>query len=143
MVIAKYMEFEASHQLPNEVCYGACRNEHGHTYKLTIEIEGPINKKGWIMNFKELKALMKKLFFNKWDHNNLNKFFTISTAEIMSQFIFNELSKALESKKIDVRMVKLYETSNSYAMATKFDESVYNFVIDFDGPTHEFQIEGR
>ena len=119
MIIAKHFEFEACHQLPNMECYGACRNLHGHTYKLTIEISGPINEKGWVINFKDLKAIVGELIINKYDHANLNDFFEVSTAENMVAKMYKDLKNYFNASSnrypgITVHSVKLYETSNSY-----------------------------
>ena len=59
MIIGKHFEFEAAHSLPNEDIYGVCKNIHGHTYKLIIEIEGTVNNKGWLINCKDILYSIK------------------------------------------------------------------------------------
>lgn len=110
MIIGKHFEFEAAHQLPDEECYGACRRLHGHTYKLTVEVYGNINEKGWVMNFKDMKAIIKERIVDKYDHQFLNDFFPLSTAEVMVQAFWNDLLPLLPLKSIT-----LYETSTCYA----------------------------
>src|SRR5574343_78633 len=92
MIITKEFSFDSAHQLPNEECYGNCRNLHGHTYKLIVSVDLVINEKGWVMNFKDLKAIVNELFISKYDHWFLNYYFTISTAEYMAQYMFNVLT---------------------------------------------------
>ncbi len=124
MIIAKHFEFEASHKLPDDECYGKCKNLHGHTYKLTVEVQGPINSKGWVINFKDLKEIVNELIIDKYDHGYLNDYFEISTAEIMAQKMFNDLYIYFEDnyKDVQVHSIKLYETSNSYAYINNYEK---------------------
>lgn len=116
MIIGKHFEFEASHQLPNEDCYGKCRNLHGHTYKLLIEIQGEVNEKGWIMNFSDLKAIVNELVIQKLDHKHLNDVIAdISTAENILAWIVNQIRQPIWDKGSHLHRVTLYETSNSFA----------------------------
>lgn len=117
MIIAKHFEFEAAHKLPDIECYGACRNLHGHTYKLTIEIEGDINSFGWVMNFKELKAIVKPKVLDILDHSYLNDIIELSTAENLILWIDQQIKSDIE-KYAKLKSITLYETSNSYAKIT-------------------------
>lgn len=114
MIIAKHFEFEAGHQLPNIECYGACRNLHGHTYKLTIEIEGIVNEYGWVMNFKDLKAIIKPKVIDVLDHSFINDIIPISTAENIIIWIEKQIKNDIE-QFAKLKSITLYETSNSYA----------------------------
>lgn len=113
MIIGKTFTFEAAHQLPDEECYGACRNLHGHTYKLIVEIEGKIDVFGWVMNFKDLKKIVNEKVINKFDHQFLNDHFIIPTAEVMVKRIFEDISNSLP---INTKLycITLYETQNSF-----------------------------
>jgi len=114
MIIAKHFEWEASHQLPNEEEYGKCRNLHGHTYKMTVEIKGDISNKGWVINFSTLKEIVNRLVVDKYDHKHLNEFFEIPTAENILTKIVDDLSVELKNINVYLHSIKLYETSNSY-----------------------------
>jgi len=115
MIIAKHFEFEAAHQLPPEIeCYGACRKLHGHTYKLTIEIEGIVNEYGWVMNFKDLKAIVKPKVIDILDHSFLNDTVVLSTAENLILWIEKQIKTDIEVYA-KLKSITLYETSNSYA----------------------------
>jgi len=114
MIIAKHFEFEAAHKLPDVECYGACRNMHGHTYKLTIEIEGFINEFGWVINFKEFKNLINDRVINILDHQYLNDIVPISTAENLILWIEQQIKNEIETFA-KLKSITLYETSNSYA----------------------------
>lgn len=114
LIIGKTFEFEAAHQLPDEECYGQCSKLHGHTYKLLVEVEGLINDKGWVMNFKDLKAIVKQQVLDKYDHQNLNQFFLVSTAENMVKEMAKKLKDELPDG-ITLYSLTLWETSTSYA----------------------------
>lgn len=112
------MTFEACHKLPAEECYGVCQNLHGHSYKLETIVEGSITDRGWIMNFKDLKALMKKYCIDIYDHNNLNEFFNLPTAEIMVEQIARLIGKNIDLPNVASVTCRLWETATSYAEFT-------------------------
>ncbi len=109
--VTKLFEFEACHHLPNY--NGACSRNHGHSYKLEVEIEGEVDKiSGMVMDFSLLKQVVKTNIIDKFDHQDLNTFYDIPTAEVMVVDIFRLLQGCTKDKIIRVR---LYETSTSYA----------------------------
>lgn len=120
ITITRTFSFEAAHQLPFHG--GACKNLHGHTYHghVTIcRIDGLIYPEtGMVMDFKVLDDIMEKTFIEKFDHSFLNKHFDNPTAEVMVDWIFNELVDKLTKSPFVVQCVRLYETDNSYAEKT-------------------------
>lgn len=116
--VTKIFEFEACHHLPHYD--GACHNLHGHSYKLEVTVGGtPIKdennpKCGMILDFKDLKALVKKVAVDKYDHSNLNDYFPNPTAEIMVKQIAVDIMTGLPEHAYLVSC-KLWETSTSYA----------------------------
>ncbi|MBN1199610.1 MAG: 6-carboxytetrahydropterin synthase [Bacteroidales bacterium] len=70
--ITKEFSFEAAHALKGYD--GPCRNIHGHSYRLSVTVTGnPITdpsspKKGMIMDFSELKSIMKSRIIDPMDH---------------------------------------------------------------------------
>lgn len=113
--IAKHFEFEAGHQLPDEECYGKCSMLHGHTYKLTVEIEGKINEKGWVINFKDLKKIVNEKVIDKLDHTFLNELIDLPTAENILVWILGMIEVPITLLGCKIKSLTLYETSNSYA----------------------------
>lgn len=118
--IGKHFTFDASHQLPCNPIYGKCQNLHGHTYHLTVEIEGEINQEGWICNFSEVKEKVKELVIDVFDHKHLNDFFDLPTAEVIAKSIFEVLSNSFvkEEKPFQLSKIILYETPTSYCEVT-------------------------
>ena len=70
--ITKEFSFEAAHALKGYD--GPCRNIHGHSYKLSVTITGePVSvmdspKKGMVIDFSELKRIIKKSIIDPFDH---------------------------------------------------------------------------
>lgn len=65
MKIAKRFRWEAAHRIPWHS--GACANLHGHSYRMTVEVEGSPDEKGMVLDFKALKCLLSPLV-KAWDH---------------------------------------------------------------------------
>jgi 6-pyruvoyltetrahydropterin/6-carboxytetrahydropterin synthase len=117
ITVTKKFEFEAAHKLPEYA--GACRNLHGHTFKLEVTVEkGSYTKNapaGMIIDFTELKKIITNKVLSKLDHAYLNDIFPMPTSEIMVEWIAKELFAA----GLVVERIRLYETSNSYAEWTR------------------------
>lgn len=70
--ITKIYSFEMAHILKDYD--GPCRNIHGHSYKLYVTVSGtPISddqspKVGMVMDFKDLKAIVKTHIVDRFDH---------------------------------------------------------------------------
>jgi 6-pyruvoyltetrahydropterin/6-carboxytetrahydropterin synthase len=60
MKIAKEFRWEMGHRLPNHD--GACRNVHGHSYRMQVEVEGHVDPEtGMVMDFGDISAIVKPL----------------------------------------------------------------------------------
>ncbi|MFD0799592.1 6-pyruvoyl tetrahydropterin synthase family protein [Maribacter chungangensis] len=70
--ITKQFNFETGHALYGYD--GKCRNVHGHSYKLSVTVIGqPITdtshvKLGMVIDFTDLKKIVKEEIVNKFDH---------------------------------------------------------------------------
>lgn len=70
--LTKAFNFEMAHVLHGHD--GPCKHIHGHTYELYVTILGTPNtdqqspKFGMIMDFKDLKNLIKEAIINEFDH---------------------------------------------------------------------------
>ena len=116
--ITKIFNFEAAHNLPNHE--GNCYNLHGHSYRLEIEVTGTRIKvgpaTGMILDFGDLKKIVKDYILDSHDHTCLNDLYDNPTAEVMIGFIHQTLSNALWLKhKVHLVRVRLWETATSYA----------------------------
>lgn len=70
--LTKLFSFEAAHSL--EGYDGACREIHGHSYKLYVTIKGTPNsdecdpKLGMVMDFRDLKQIVNEQIISPFDH---------------------------------------------------------------------------
>ena len=70
--VTKEFRFEAAHALSGYD--GPCRNVHGHSYELSVTVTGtPVTdrqstKLGMVMDFGDLKKIIKKQIVDPFDH---------------------------------------------------------------------------
>ncbi|KGG81487.1 6-pyruvoyl tetrahydropterin synthase [Caloranaerobacter azorensis H53214] len=114
MDITKIFTFDSAHKL--EDYDGECRFLHGHTYKLEITIRGEVDNRGIVIDFNELKEIVKEKVINVLDHKYLNEIFDFNpTCENILFWIFNEIDNAIKKDNCWLKKVVLWETPTSYA----------------------------
>ena len=94
-VIQAYKEFrfEAAHFLPHVPAGHKCGKMHGHSYKVTLFIEGEVgNHTGWVMEFDEVKKAFHPIL-QMLDHAMLNDIPGLEnpTVENLAIWIWNNL----------------------------------------------------
>ncbi|HEX9969730.1 MAG TPA: 6-carboxytetrahydropterin synthase QueD [Acidimicrobiales bacterium] len=105
--ITRSFDFEAAHELPWHP--GKCRRLHGHNYRFEVTVEGPLDERGVVLDFDDLKAVVKAEVVDRYDHRYLNDFFDNPTAELVAQDVW----KRLEAAGLAVVRVRLWETADS------------------------------
>ncbi|MCF8224948.1 MAG: 6-carboxytetrahydropterin synthase [Bacteroidales bacterium] len=136
--VTKEFDFEMAHALWNYD--GACKNIHGHSYRLYVTISGmPLNdesnvKFGMVMDFKDLKSIVKNNVINILDHSlvvyrnaagpsldqvkimyeKVHVFDFQPTCENLVTYIAEILGKKMPDH-VALFSVKLYETATSFA----------------------------
>jgi 6-pyruvoyltetrahydropterin/6-carboxytetrahydropterin synthase len=136
--ITKKFSFEMAHALWNYD--GPCKNIHGHSYKLWVTIIGePLNdihskKNGMIIDFNQLKDIIKRVIINKFDHsvvvNNNAPYHMLEKIEQMfdnyialpyqptCEMLICDFAKMIQQElppNVKLYSLKLAETDNSYA----------------------------
>lgn len=118
--ISKDFSFEAAHHLPGHE--GHCLNIHGHSYKGTVVISGEVQlfgdlQKYMVMDYSDLKKIINDEIIHNYDHQNLNDFWVIPTAENMVGTFFNNIRCNLSAHYPNVKLerVELKETEHSKA----------------------------
>jgi 6-pyruvoyltetrahydropterin/6-carboxytetrahydropterin synthase len=137
--VAKRFRWDSAHRLPKHE--GACRNLHGHSYGMTVEFEGPVDDEGIVVDFKDIKNLVKPLV-DRWDHatliaqydrelvdavEKLGSRFEIlpadSTAENMAVYVVDYILErgedVLRGRGIRRISVRVDETVTSYAEVSR------------------------
>jgi 6-pyruvoyltetrahydropterin/6-carboxytetrahydropterin synthase len=116
--ITKQFSFETGHALYGYD--GKCRNIHGHSYKLSVTVNGtPINdtenvKYGMVIDFSDLKKIVKEEIVNEFDHATV---FNKNTPHV-------ELAKELKDRGHHVLLVDYQPTSEM--MVIDFAQKIKN-----------------
>lgn len=140
--ITKEFHFEMSHCLNNY--NGACRNIHGHSYKLFVTLRGEQNPDatsssyGMVMDFTDLKKIVKNEILDAFDHSfvieqnspyidkvrDLDTKMEIvdfqPTCENLVIFIKEKIEKHLP-ENVELYKIVLFETASSQAEWNKDD----------------------
>lgn len=109
MKITQAFTFEAAHQLPNVPSSHRCSRLHGHSYRVEVEIEGPVDPRtGWVVDFFDVEAALSGLDL---DHRLLNEIPGLEnpTVENLCRWIWDRVRLAKLSA------VRVYETPFSWA----------------------------
>lgn len=105
MELYKTFTFEAAHHLPNVAKGHKCQRLHGHSFKVTIHIEGPVDEQtGWVRDFSDLSAAFKPIY-EQLDHHYLNEIEGLEnpTSENIAIWIWQRLKPELpELSKITI-----------------------------------------
>ena len=130
--------FEMAHVLKDYD--GPCRNIHGHSYKLFVTVTGiPITdenspKKGMVMDFKDLKAIVKNNIVARFDHSlvvnrETDPDMIASMKKHMENLIVVDYQPTSENlvadfagiikfhlpENVQLHNLRLWETANSYS----------------------------
>lgn len=140
MKIAKNFYWEMGHRLPNHK--GLCKNLHGHSYKMRVELEGQLNENNMLIDYYDLSKIVNKII-EPFDHAFLCEkedklvldflqqngfktllFHTSSTVENITYYMLDLLAEELRSYiNIEKITVRIYETSDVYAEASQVIKS--------------------
>tara|TARA_B110000495_G_C22607836_1_gene363009 strand:- start:15 stop:452 length:438 start_codon:yes stop_codon:yes gene_type:complete len=140
--ITKEFKFEMAHALYGYD--GLCANIHGHSYKLWVTVKGEVKnenghtKDGMLMDFTDLKSIVKPEIVDKYDHSLVlnansphadldlsafNKVYYLNyqpTSENLVLDFANFIQKQLPDG-VDLLKVVLSETLSSFAEWNKED----------------------
>ena len=127
--ITRRERFTAAHRLykpglsdaENTEMFGGCANPnwHGHNYDLYITVKGTVKPElGYLINLKDLSALLKEKVIDKMDHRNLNldvDFLkdVMTSTENVAIAIWKEIEKPIHETGAILHCVKLVETENN------------------------------
>lgn len=97
MWISKDFTFEAAHRLPNVPQGHKCGRLHGHSFHVTLAVDGPVDPvAGWVIDFADIKAAFNPLL-EQLDHNYLNdiKGLENPTSEMIAVWIWDRVKPKL------------------------------------------------
>lgn len=134
MKISKEFRWEMGHRIPGHE--GLCKNVHGHSYRMILEITGDISDNGMIIDFYDLGLIVKPVIesldhsflcqntdlplINFLKENNMKYVVTDfqSTVENICIYLAEIITGKIDKEKypnIKRISVKIFETPNSYA----------------------------
>lgn len=131
MKIAKEFRWEMGHRLPEH--FDKCKNIHGHSYKMLIELEGDVQDNGMVMDYYDLKKIVNPLVENldhaflvyKEDRDTIefldkmkSKKVVVDfqpTVENICRYFLREVKKINFPPNIKQVKVRVYETQDDYA----------------------------
>ncbi len=148
MLITRRLEFDAGHRIPDH--RSQCRHVHGHRYAIEITLSGTVleaagePENGMIMDFSRVKQLAREHVVDAWDHaflayrgdaalvaflDSLPGHKTVllnavPTAENLASIAFQILApvyRATYGNQLQLERVRIYETPNCWADATRAD----------------------
>src|ERR1700686_2162318 len=96
--IFKEFGFEAAHKLPHVPPGHKCARLHGHSFRVAVHVEGPIDSDtGWVRDFAELGCAMEPVL-ECLDHHYLNEIDGLDnpTSEVLARWIWVQLQTPLQ-----------------------------------------------
>ncbi|WP_108978132.1 6-carboxytetrahydropterin synthase QueD [Leptospira ryugenii] len=96
--LEKTFGFEAAHYLPNVPEGHKCRRMHGHSFRFSVCLKGQIDSHtGWLMDFADLKSVVKPIIEKDLDHYVLNEVKGLEnpTSEKLAVWLWNRLKPEL------------------------------------------------
>ncbi len=113
MKIMQAFTFEAAHRLPRVKETHPCYRLHGHSYRVELRLEGPLDREsGFLIDFFEIEAAFGPLL-KQLDHYCLNDVPGLEnpTAENIAVWIWERVEGALPS----LAAVRVFETPDCWA----------------------------
>jgi 6-pyruvoyltetrahydropterin/6-carboxytetrahydropterin synthase len=113
MKVTQSFRFEAAHRLPFVKDTHPCRRVHGHSYRVELQLEGPVDPDtGFVVDFFDIEAAFGPLL-KRLDHYYLNEVEGLEnpTAENIAVWIWDRVTRALPQ----LTAVRVYETPECWA----------------------------
>jgi 6-pyruvoyltetrahydropterin/6-carboxytetrahydropterin synthase len=97
MEIFKEFTIEAAHCLPNVPSGHKCGRLHGHSFRISVHVRGPIDPtQGWVIDFTDIKSAFDAIE-DQIDHRYLNEVTGLEnpTSENLAKWIWRSLAPRL------------------------------------------------
>lgn len=118
MKITQAITFEAAHRLPNLPQDHKCFNTHGHSYRVEVTVEGPVDPvTGFVLDFFQIEGMLQ-FIHSQLDHHLLNDVEGLEnpTAENIAIWIWQRMKVSAAGDRLSE--VRVYETPNCWASYT-------------------------
>ncbi len=106
--------FSAARQLPNLPDGHKCRRLHGHSFRVEVSVAGPLDARGFVLDYGDLDAAVQPLI-DRLDHRYLNDIEGLEnpTSEILALWLKERIATALNMRPT----VRIYETARYWIEA--------------------------
>lgn len=127
--LTRRADFSASHYYydpalspeENQRIFGKCANlnGHGHNYTVEVTVKGKVDDRtGFVVDLKQLKAIMEQEVIEAMDHRHLNKEVPefaklVPTTENLAIAIWKRLAPKIKSSTL--HRVRVYEAEDLFA----------------------------
>jgi 6-pyruvoyltetrahydropterin/6-carboxytetrahydropterin synthase len=111
--ISQAFHFESAHLLPNVAPGHRCHRLHGHSYRVELRLDGPVDPvTGFVADFFAIETAFKPLL-ERLDHHYLNDIEGLEnpTAENIAIWIWDRMKSALPQ----LASVIVFETPDCWA----------------------------
>ena len=108
--IACQFTYEAAHWLPKVPPGHQCGRMHGHSYRLTVIVSGPVRDDGFVIDFADVKAAVNPVI-EQLDHHTLNDVSGLENPSVENQLVW--LWEQLSA--LPLSELRLQETRNNSA----------------------------
>jgi 6-pyruvoyltetrahydropterin/6-carboxytetrahydropterin synthase len=112
--LTKEFRFEAAHRLPMVPPDHKCHRLHGHSYKIVVVCRGPLDERGFVVDYAEISAAVRPITDGMLDHRNLDDVLRDgrggpSTAENLAAWLYPQIKKALPM----LYQIEVHETATT------------------------------
>ena len=116
--IFKDFTFSAAHAIRGHT--RGCQNLHGHNYRVRVHVAAEtLDPLGMVMDFADLKAIVGAVL-DPFDHHVINDIPPFdqrnTTAELLAEFAFQEVSARLPEERLSVLRVEVWENDTACAV---------------------------
>lgn len=110
MNISCEFHYDSAHYLTSVPPGHKCGNLHGHTYRLIVTLDGPVQGDGFVMDFSDVKACVEPLV-RRLDHCLINSVVENPTVENQLLWFADELTGLIKN----LSSLTLYEGLRNFA----------------------------
>ncbi len=110
--IKQHFQIESARRLPHLPSTHPCSQVHGHSFKIILTLEGPLDPVlGWMMDYNDIAKICKPTI-EQIDHRYLNEVPGLEnpTSELLAFWIFNQLQPLFAKTTVGLQKVTVLET---------------------------------
>lgn len=116
--LAKRFTFDAAHCLPKLPTGHKCANLHGHTYVVELRFYGPVDERGFVMDYEKIDEAWQPIHADL-DHKYLNDVPGLEqpSTEVLAHWMWRRLGGTWPS----LNMIHIEESSSTWCEVGRAD----------------------